>query len=80
MLKNVYNAAIDCIYGALRGIITSENLSRTRRNLAEIKPKITKDPQNRIFQMHLESMINMEHENRIAFGENRLESLREEVR
>ena len=27
-----------------------------------MKPKTTEDPQNRIFQMRLENMINMEHE------------------
>lgn len=27
-----------------------------------MKPKNTEDPQNRIFQMHLENIINMKHE------------------
>lgn len=30
----------------------------TKRNLAEIKQKTTDDPQNRIFQICLEDMIN----------------------
>lgn len=43
-------------------MITARNQSKIRRNLAEMKPKTAEDPQNRIFQMYLENMINMKHE------------------
>lgn len=43
-------------------IITARNQSRLRINLAEMRPKTGEERQNRIFQMRLENMINMEHE------------------
>lgn len=56
-----YNTVTACV-NEIQNVMTNRKPVLKQRNLTEMKPKATEDPQDRVFQAHLRNMINMRHE------------------